>query len=276
MAKLIDLRDFRLVVFDIDGTLLPRGEVLSDLTRATLLALRENGLDFTLATGKSLPATRPLADELGINLPLVLCNGALIQTRQGKILHRTSLPLEITHQVIELCERRKQDVVVYMDDRLYVRQMTDNMRPICGNVACGLFEVGSWDNLGESLALTNKCVAVDTRPQKTLEALEEEFRRLVGERADVIRSSQELLEVMPRNVDKASGLRKLGDLLRIPMRQIMAFGDYDNDAAMLSTAGLGVAVAGASPAAVEAADVMVGACEQEGPAKYLDGLLRRS
>ena len=58
------------------------------------------------------------------------------------------------------------------------------------------------------------------------------------------------------------------------MREVMAFGDYDNDAPMLAAAGLGVVVAGATKAALESADIQVGSCEQEGPARFLAGLLK--
>ena len=269
----IHLDDYRLVVFDIDGTLIGRGRPLPDFTKITLLRLRKHGLDFTLATGKTLPATQPLADDLEIDLPLILCNGALIQTRQRKILDRTSLPLAVTREVTEICARQNQDLVVYIDEGLYVRQLTENMLPIYGEVETGLHEVGDWEALGDRLALANKCLAVDTREQKKLAALEGDFLKAVGNRADVLRSSEELLEVMPKDVTKASGLLKLTDLLDIEMHEVMAFGDYDNDAAMLAAAGLGAAVEGASQAAISNADILVGACDQEGPAKFLAEIL---
>jgi hypothetical protein len=59
------------------------------------------------------------------------------------------------------------------------------------------------------------------------------------------------------------------------MGEVMAFGDYENDLPMLAAAGLGVVVAGATKAALESADIQVGSCEQEGPARFLAGLLDR-
>lgn len=269
----IKLSDFRLLVFDIDGTLILHGEELKPFTRNTLFRLRENGFDFTLATGKSLPATKDLADELEIDLPLILGNGTLIQTRQGETLARTSLPLEVTQDVIDSCLKINQDLVLYIDDGLYVKKLTDNMLPIYGVVRSGLFQVGEWENLGNKTALTNKCVAVETRTPDKLMVLSKVFSSIARERADVIRTCEELLEVVPKNVDKASGLRALCEHIGISMKHVMAFGDFDNDASMLAAAGLGVAVSGASPSAMQNADILVETCEQQGPAKFLAGLM---
>lgn len=275
LADQINLADYRLLVFDIDGTLIGRGAKLQEFTKQTLLRLRERGFSFTLATGKSLPATKSLADELTIDLPLILGNGTLIQTRQGEILERTSLSQALTRDVIDVCDSHNQDLVLYIDDGLYMLHMTDNMQLVYGVVEFGLYEVGSWGALGRKLALTNKCVAVETASPLKLLALEDVFRSTANGRADVIRTCDELLEVVPKGVDKASGLRALGERLGIAMSEVMAFGDFDNDASMLAEAGLGVVVSGASEAARHSADIMVGTCEQQGPAVFLSQLLER-
>jgi len=271
----VHLGDFRLIVFDIDGTLIGRNQTLPAFTKNTLLRLREEGWDFTLATGKTLPATKELADELEIDLPLILCNGALIETRFGEILARTSLLPEVTSEIIRICDHHDQDLVLYIEDSLYVRKLTENMLPIYGEVREGLYEVGNWDALDDRLPLTNKCVVVDTQNKNGLADMEIEFCSIVDGRADVVRSSDELLEVLPKGVDKASGLIKLVELLGFRRQEVIAFGDYDNDASMLAAAGLGVAVRGASKAAIDSADILVDSCEQEGPAKFLAALLER-
>ena len=269
----IKLSDYKLVVFDIDGTLIEHGKGLLPFTKHTLFRLRDYGIPFTLATGKSLPATRDLADELEINLPLILGNGTLIQTRDGKTFFRTSLPEDVTRDVIDACHEHEQDLVLYIEDGLFVKKITENMLPIYGVVKNGLYEVESWDNLGDKLSLTNKCVAVETQSSRRLIALEEVFKSLAQERADVVRTSNELLEMMPKNVDKSSGLRSLCNQLGIRLSEVMAFGDFDNDAQMLSAAGLGVVVEGASEIALQNADLKVGTCAQQGPAHFLSGLL---
>jgi len=269
----IKLSDYKLVVFDIDGTLIEHGQGLQPFTKHTLFRLRDYGIPFTLATGKSLPATRDLADELEINLPLILGNGTLIQTCDGKTFFRISLPKDVTRDVIDACHEHEQDLVLYIEDGLFVKKITENMLPIYGVVKNGLYEVGSWDNLGDKLTLTNKCVAVETQSPRRLLALENVFKSLAQERADVVRTSNELLEMMPKNVDKSSGLQSLCNQLGISLSEVMAFGDFDNDAQMLSAAGLGVVVEGASDIALQNADLKVETCAKQGPAHFLSSLL---
>ena len=271
----VNLRDYKLIVFDIDGTLIGRNHALPKFTKETLLRLRGLGWNFTLATGKTLPATKDLADELEIDLPLILCNGGLIQKRSGEIMDRISMPMEVTREIARICDERGQDLVLYIEEGLFVRKLTDNMMPIYGIVQEGLHEIGNWGALGERLAFTNKCVAVDTRPENGLDALEEIFRDALNGRADMMRTSPELLDVVPRGVNKAVGLKKLAKKLGMKMGEVMAFGDYDNDAPMLAAAGLGAAVDGATQAALESADIQVGSCEQEGPARFLNQLINR-
>ena len=68
----------RLLVLDIDGTLLASEKKISPRTRAAILAARERGVRLVLATGRRYPSTRPVAEDLGGFIPLVLHNGALV------------------------------------------------------------------------------------------------------------------------------------------------------------------------------------------------------
>ena len=60
------------------------------------------------------------------------------------------------------------------------------------------------------------------------------------------------------------------------MSEVMAFGDYDNDVEMLTAAGLGVVVENGSAAAKASADLIIGACDQNGPAKFLENLMSKT
>ncbi|MDO4565738.1 MAG: HAD hydrolase family protein [Oscillospiraceae bacterium] len=97
--------------------------------------------------------------------------------------------------------------------------------------------------------------------------LDERFRRCT-----FVRSSDSCFEMVPPNVNKGSGLRKLAEILKTPMSDTVAIGDYYNDIAMLDAAGYSAAVADA-PAEVRAfADVSVKACLMGGVAELLESL----
>ena len=271
----IDLHDYKLIIFDIDGTLVGKDHVLDPFTKEVLFCLREEGFPFTLATGKIFPATKAEADELEIEIPLILANGGILQTRQGRVLSKTTIPLDATKQVIEICEERQKDLVIYIDNGIYIKEMNDNIYPIYSNVESGLFEVGEWDSVMDKLADANKCLVVDRFVRENLIEIGKIFEKALKGRVDILHTSTSLVEVMPRGVTKVTGIRKLTESMGIEMEAIMAFGDYDNDAEMLAAAGLGVAVDNASPSAKAAADLVIGSVEERGVAKFLNKLLGR-
>src|SRR4051794_28550814 len=81
-----------LLALDIDGTLLGPGGVLSERTIKAVHAAGEAGWLVTLATGRRWGSTKPVADALGLQAPLISFNGALIRdTLSGEILHYTPL-----------------------------------------------------------------------------------------------------------------------------------------------------------------------------------------
>ena len=90
----------RMLVIDIDGTLLnPAGEITAQ-TRVAVQAAQEAGILVTLATARRYLNTRQIADELGLHIPLILYDGAMIvEHPRGTILHRETFPAAIAQQV---------------------------------------------------------------------------------------------------------------------------------------------------------------------------------
>lgn len=273
MKNPIQLSDYKFFVFDIDGTLVGPSHKLHPFTKEVLLSLHDLGLPFTLATGKILPATKSQADELRIDLPLIMANGSVLQKRTGEVLDNVCLPVDVTRRAIKICEQRKEDLVIYIIDQLYIEKMNDNIYPIYSNVESGMNEIGGWEMLGSRIEQVTKCLVVDIHNQANLIELGEIFEKEFGGAADIVHTSTKLVEILPKGISKATAVKSLADTLGVRMDQVMAFGDYDNDAPMLSAAGLGVAVENASAAAKAAADLVIGPCEENAPAKFLKSLI---
>jgi len=271
--KQINLNDYKLLVFDIDGTLVGPSHVLNPYTRDVLLKLRDLGIHITLATGKNLPATKQIADDLEIELPLVLSNGSIIETRHGKINARSVLPRTVTKRVVEICESENTNLVIYIDDDIIMKKMNEDIFPIYNQVTYGIVEIGQWKTIVDRYAEVNKCLVIEQHHPLNLINLEKKFKKEIGDRSDIIFTSAKLLEVLPKGITKVTGIQRLIDSLEIKMSEVMAFGDYDNDIEMLNAAGLGVVVENGSEAAKASADVIIGSCDQNGPAKFLENLM---
>jgi hypothetical protein len=267
------LSDYKLIVFDIDGTLVGSSHELDLYTRDTLLQLHDLGIPFTLATGKILPATKAQADELRIQLPLIMANGSVLQKRHGEVLYNAALPVDVTKRAIQICEELNKDLVIYIIDQLYIKKMNDNIYLIYSNVSSGMNELGDWELINSRISQVTKCLVVDIHDQLNLIEMGRIFEKEFSGVADIVHTSTKLVEILPKGISKATAVKSLADSLGVRMDQVMAFGDYDNDAPMLSAVGLGIAVENASAAALAAADLVIGSCEENAPAKFLKSLI---
>jgi Cof subfamily protein (haloacid dehalogenase superfamily) len=183
------------------------------------------------------------------------------------------MPVEVTRRVIEITEKENSDLVVFSDDRLFYKQMTDNIFRIFGKLSNSIYEVGSWEAIESQLDQVNKFMIIDWQSQENLKKLENIFDSELSAQADYLRTNINHLEVMPKGVTKATGLKQLVDSMSIRMDEIIAFGDFDNDAAMLAEVGLGVAVENACDLAKQNADLVIGSCAENGPAVFLNQLI---
>ncbi len=271
MTPEIDPSTIRLLAFDIDGTLIGADHKISPFTKTVLTRLRDQGVATTLATGRILPGVKAYADELEIEIPLIMSNGSILQDRHGRVAAQTCLPLEVVQAAIRIAREEGRDLVIYIKDKMYIEKITENIRPTYGSLLNnGLYEVGTWEAFADQLANASKCVIPDPFDEQHLFDTEPLLEQALDGRAVTLRTSPVLLEVQPKDVTKAKGLAQLAEMLGISLQQVIAFGDYDNDVEMLQAAGLGVAVGNATPACLDAADLLVASPEEEGPAHFLE------
>ena len=274
MLPELDPAAIKLLAFDIDGTLIGADHKISAFTKTILTRLRDQGVATTLATGRILPGVKTYADELEIEIPLIMSNGSILQDRHGQVAAQTCLPLEVVRATIRIARQEGRDLVLYVKDKMYIEKMTDNIFPTYGSVFNkGLYEIGSWEAFADQLPNVSKCVIPDPFDEQHLFDTEPLLAEALGGRAVTLRTSPSLLEVQPRDVTKAKGLAQLTETLGISLQQVIAFGDYDNDVEMLCVAGLGVAVGNATSACLDAADLLVASPEEEGPAHFLEEFL---
>src|SRR5260370_22269864 len=108
-----------MLVIDIDGTLLnPEGKITAP-TLAAVQAAQQAGIMVPLATARRYCNTRQIADELGLNIPLILYDGAMIvQHPRRAILHRQPLRAEIAREAVEALVRHGIQAVVHPDTGL--------------------------------------------------------------------------------------------------------------------------------------------------------------
>ena len=240
----------RLCYFDVDETLVDSSRrIVPELAQA-LARCRTRGIGLGLATGRMYESALPYARAIGANAPLILCNGGRIQgPDSGEVLCSRTLARDEARRALRLVKRHGLHVNVYYRDRIYIEQESETSRESAEKDGVVQTPVGDLEAFldGDPMKL------LIIGPGEKLEALRADYEA-APHQSEVVRSEPTYLEVLPEGVSKGSALSEVSRLTGIPLSQIAAFGDSNNDLELLRTAGLGIAVANALPQAKAAAD----------------------
>jgi len=267
--KNINENEIKLLAFDVDGTLLNSDHQIGVYTLGVLQRLQAKGITITLATGKILLATKPAADQLGLTEPLILANGCVIQYSNGEIIFEACLQRNVVEKIFPICDEMRADLMVYFPEQVVVKEINHNVSLILGYGGPYPQVVNAWCELGERLNRVTKIIAIDRQSTRHLEEIQAALTDTLDGRVNICRTLVPMLEIWPLGVSKATGLKKVAQILNVSMENVIAFGDGDNDVEMLAEAGIGVAVANATQLAKDNADVTVGTNDESGPARFL-------
>jgi len=266
------MTQYRLLVTDVDGTLLDRHHQLPPENAAAIQALRAQGHGFTLATGRIELAVRPFVDQLQLDVPLILYNGArIVDPRTGRCLWQAHLPPAAVETALVLLRELPVDVNLYSEGQLFVRAITPpvqehlNKDKVTANVVGDLLTFVRTRCPGP----VTKLLIIGQEP--AFREFAQQLRRRLGDPMPVhlVSSDPVYLEMLPDGASKGAGLRYLCRHLGIPLEQVVAVGDAPNDIDMLEAAGVGVAVANAHPDVLAASDYVAPACDEGGVAHVI-------
>ena len=130
MVNYLDLTvDIKLLVLDIDGTVAGKSNTVNESVQQAIAAAMAQGIQVAIATGRMYHSALRFHRAVGSQLPIIAYNGAWIQNPlTGEIQHHLPVPQALALQLLDYFEQRelKQDIEVhcYLDDQLYVRQIT--------------------------------------------------------------------------------------------------------------------------------------------------------
>jgi len=267
--------DIKLVVFDIDGTLLNSNHQLDPYTLKVLTDLQSRGIPVTLSTGKTLPAVQELAHILGIQVPLIMANGSVLQYASGEMFHCSLFKKELACSILEELQKMPGDIGVFTASDIYITAKdTENIQMMMKFGKPVPLLVNSWKEISKELTNVVKIVEMDIEHIDRLKESEDHLQSVFGNNISTIKALFFANEILPQGVTKGSALKYLADKLGIHSAQIMAFGDGDNDASMLDYAGSSIAVSNATDLCKASADLIVGSNDENSPARFLDGLFR--
>ena len=272
-------RRYKLLVLDVDGTLLTSQAQISPRTHAALDRAREAGVAITLATGRRLATVRPQLADLGITLPVILQSGAqIVDLAGGEVLYRNPLPRDEVATAVRLTVAEGLQPILYENSALVQHLLTGPAAydsPAMRRYAMArpdLVRRLSYDDLAQvedplELATIDDLSKVTPLAGRSTLA---HCRTLISYSAAL---DSYFLEVFHITCSKGEALRHLTGHLGLAMSDVVAVGDNYNDREMLEVAGLGVAMANAEPEILAVADRVTGSNDEDGIATLVDELL---
>ena len=260
--------EIKMLATDLDGTLLPTGSRVPEENIAAVQRAVKAGVVVTIATGRMFRAALPVAEAIGASVPIITYNGALIKSVDGHVYAAHYLPEDVVRAALDFCRARGWYVQLYADDVLYFAEHTAESAGYEAEQQIKGETVG-WDGLYAHTAHVAKLLSISSGAEETDVRIKELGAHLAG-RADVVRSNPKYAEIVSHGVSKAAALTQLAGLLHIPMENVMAIGDSNNDLPMLRAAGHSVAMGNALPEVKEACEFLTGDCEKGGFAEAVE------
>ncbi|MEY2492458.1 MAG: hypothetical protein QOH24_1409, partial [Verrucomicrobiota bacterium] len=244
-------KPIRLVIADVDGTLVTQEKILTQRAIQSVMALRAAGIKFAVTSGRPPRGMAMLIDPLKIDEPLAAFNGGvIIKPDLTTIVRENFLPRAMVEKVIKIILDHKLDVWIYTGHEWYVRdvnaphvareQWTVKFPPVVVPGFEGLLE-----NVAKVVGVSDDLEAVQRCEKDTQEAC--------GDQASAARSQPYYLDVTHPKANKGEVVLAMSELLNTPVDQIATIGDMPNDVLMFRKSGISIAMGNASPDVQKAA-----------------------
>jgi Cof subfamily protein (haloacid dehalogenase superfamily) len=256
----------RCIAIDLDDTLLSTDLRIAPEERDAISRAIGQGVRVLLASGRMVQSMQPYVDQLGLDVPLIAYNGAVIQESiSGKVLYRRPVPREDAVGVIKLLREKGIHCNVYLQDRLYMDELTEWGKKYAATAGVEPNPVG--DVISFMQESPHKLLAVgEVDP---IERVRGELAVMFGGRLQFVKSKPNYLEILEPEVSKGKALAELTAGWGLDRSEEMAIGDAPNDLPMITWAGIGVAVGNADPVVKEKADWIVADHDHHGVAEAI-------
>lgn len=285
---------YKLVVVDLDGTILNSYGEISETTKESVKKCLEKGAKIVIASGRPIDSIKTIANELGIEEYFIAGNGALIyDLKKDEIIYENYMKKEKVLEIIKICEDNSISYNVYTDKTIlttnlkfnvlyYYKENLKKEENKKTNVSIVENMYNYVKNLNEEkffkITICDESATIFNSIVRTLKEINDVeilevshmSRKIIKQGTEEIPIEYYYTEISAKNVDKWDAVEYLARKLNIGNEEIIAIGDNINDKKMIENAGLGVAMKGSAPDVINVANIVTDSNDNDGVAKILE------
>jgi len=274
------MKSIRLLLADVDGTLVTHDKVLTDRARAAVTRLRAVGIQFAITSGRPPRGMQMLIEPLALTTPIAAFNGGMFVHSDLSILEQRVLQADVIEAAMKTMRTGGLDQWIYRGNDWFVHErhgphvdreewtvkfpptVVSDFNGLTSNVAKLVGVSDDLDAVRECEELVRRQFAESVHTKQSTPQRET--------LASAARSQPYYLDVTHPDANKGFVVLRLSEMLRIPTDQIATIGDMPNDISMFGKSGLSIAMGQSSDEVKKAATCVTTSSEEEGFANAVE------
>ncbi len=260
--------EVRLIITDLDGTLLNTQHAISPRTEKALRDAIAAGVNVVFATGKTRYSAQSLIKALSLTTPGIYVQGVVTYNGDGSIRNQQLLDTALVRRILTYVQERGFDALIYSGSRILSRRKSEwsDLVERYGEPAAEITH-DLYQKLPD-ISINKLCIGGE---ESRIRALVWQINKQFQGQVAVTRANVEgMMEILPPGFSKGKGVRALVHDLGIEPKYVMAIGDGENDIDMLKAVGVPVAVNNAHPSLKQVAKYIVASNDDDGVAEAIE------
>jgi Cof subfamily protein (haloacid dehalogenase superfamily) len=263
----------KLIVSDVDGTLLTKNKTLTDGAVAAVRRLGEAGIGFTIVSSRPTIGMGFLVEPLAITLPIGAFNGSSIVDPELKPIEQHLIPPDTARRALGVLEEFSVDIWLFTNEQWLTRN--PNGEYVGHEILAIKHDPVIIDDFAPYLTRACKIVGASSDAALLIRC-ESAMKEAVGAQATAVRSQTYYLDVTPPGHDKGTFVEAMAKRQGVPAAAVATIGDMQNDLPMFARSGMSVAMGNASDDVKQRATYVTASNEDEGFAKAIEMALKEN
>jgi Cof subfamily protein (haloacid dehalogenase superfamily) len=262
----------KLVVSDVDGTLLTRDKRITDAAKEAVAKLRAANIGFTIVSSRPTIGMTFLIEPLALSLPFGAFNGSSIVDPRLKPLEQHLVPASVVKRSLAVLEKFGTDIWLFSHDQWLIRDPNGEYVGLEQRAIRHAPTIVK--DFAPHLESVSKIVGASSDPA-LLQRCEHAVHEAIGDEATAVRSQTFYLDITPPGYDKGTFVETMAKRLGISAADVATIGDMENDLPMFAKSGLSFAMGSAADEIKRHASHVTASNGEEGFAKAIEMILAR-